>query len=136
MPATGPARNDASGIGRTKSPACSGDSPQQHRQRRVRPGDFLDGQRHAYQPDQDQQRSDRIKGMVSMTLAPGHKGGRQGKRRQHHRQVDQEHRAPMEMFQQRAADHRAKRRAARCDGGPDANGKGAVVRILECVADD
>ena len=52
-----------------------------------------------------------------------------------HRDVDEEHRAPPEVLQQEAADHRADGAAGAGDGGPDADGPAPLAWVAEDVGE-
>jgi hypothetical protein len=66
---------------------------------------------------------------------PGHQRGHQGRADDGDRHVDQEHRAPPEVRQQQASEHRADGHADADGGSPDPDGLRPLLR-LEDVGDD
>ena len=85
---------------------------QQRRQGSALSREFLDGIHQRSQSDQDLQRPDEIPWRTAWRGARWHQPQRQHQRDRNHGHIDQEYRAPPEMFQQQARDQRPQRHAA------------------------
>ncbi|MGX1245855.1 hypothetical protein RKD46_006959 [Streptomyces pseudovenezuelae] len=98
-------------------------------------GGFLDRVDHGDHADQGQGDADRVPGARIRVAGLRQQLDADEDQDGHHRQVDQEDRAPPEVFEQEAADDRADRRAGGGGRAPDADGEAAFARVVEEVAD-
>ena len=76
-----------------------------------------------------------IERLLGPTLLSRHKARSKRNHDQHDRHVNQEDRTPVKVLQQHAANQRAKRRAARPNGSPDAKGDVTVPHVNKQRAD-
>ncbi|CPJ13232.1 Uncharacterised protein [Bordetella pertussis] len=103
---------------------------------RCRLAQFLQPEHQSQQRGHDQHGRAQVPGTMGRRLPRRHQPPRRPEQGQHHGDVDQEHRAPPEILQQHAADHRPQGRPAGGDGGPYADGQGAFARVREHMAQD
>ncbi|RAO59922.1 hypothetical protein PSN01_02546 [Micromonospora saelicesensis] len=97
-------------------------------------GHLLDAVDHRQQRAERQCRADQVEPPGRRVAELGHQERHEQEQHQHRRDVDQEDRAPPEVLQQDATEHRADRDATGEGGGPDADGGPALFGVVEHVA--